>query len=388
MRWLLAACSVLALGFMRSMSCGQLDVRTHAREADTRVRAASRRPPALAGFPMAIRSEALGKRRLRGDFETPETLLVVYDRDWEASIQEIVDAAWGQTQVGLLVQREDLRRPKVGELSRRPHVEVLATKLDSPWVRDYGPLQLHDREADLLWIDFDYTWNRPSDDRVPRWLSRVMHARIEASNFAFDGGAVISNGEGLCAVSSPNLLEIGLSPDDRAELVSFLSTLGCETTAILPKIPGEGTGHADMIGQFVSATHVLVAAVDPEQDPEVSRRLDEAAESLLTAASLAGRPLAITRVPIPIGPGKFYSYVNLTKLRSRLLVPHFSEVGAELERRAHDALATAMPELALVPIEADQLITHGGAIHCATLGLGSTKRRHALRAPQKRKRRG
>ena len=97
----------------------------------------------------------------------------------------------------------------------------------------------------------------------------------------------------------------------------------------------------------------------------------EAADNLATAAELAGYDLSVFRVPIATSNEVFYSYVNATRLKTRLLIPSFPSQPRELERDAYDVLTAALPDLELVPIKSDAMVSRGGAVHCITLGLGS-----------------
>lgn len=131
----------------------------------------------------------------------------------------------------------------------------------------------------------------------------------------------------------------------------------------------------------------MVAELDARTHPLPAARLDEAAEQLLAAAAMANQPLEVSRVPVAMEGTRFYSYVNATRLRTRLLVPRFSFVPVELEQAAYRALRMALPGVELVTIDADKLISHGGALHCLTLGLGSSKGRLNGPAAAKRWRR-
>lgn len=312
-------------------------------------------------------------RVLRGDFEAPETLVLAYERDWVESIQQVIAAAAGQTQVLLLSSRGQSQTDTFRGLAAAPHVDVFTRGFDSPWVRDYGPLQTYELAKGTLWLDFGYVWNRAQDDQLPSVLSTRMQARLENPGFDLDGGAVISNGQGLCALTRTSLLDAGFVEPGTGELEVFLASLGCHATAILPAIPGEPTGHVDVVAQFLATDLVMVGLIDPSADTELARSLDAVAENLATTAELADYPLHVVRIPIQVSGETFFSYVNATRLRTRLLVPRFNEVPEELERDAHAVLARALPDVSIVPIDADVMVRQGGAIHCVTLGLGPTR---------------
>jgi len=154
-------------------------------------------------------------------------------------------------------------------------------------------------------------------------------------------------------------------------MANFLASLGCSTTAVLPTIPRETTGHADVVAQFLAADLAIVAWVDPDEEPELAPALDESADHLATAAELAGYDMSVLRVPIATSNEVFYSYVNATRLKNRMLVPSFASQPEQLQRDAYAVLTAAMPDLELVPIQSDSMVSRGGAVHCITLGLGN-----------------
>jgi len=309
---------------------------------------------------------------------------MAYEQDWLDSIQQVIVAAEGQARVLLLATPAQTQSNDFQHTVTPAHVDVLARNLDSPWVRDYGPLQTYELDSGPLWLDFNYAWDRPVDDRFPSTLSNQLHARLEHPIFELDGGAVISNGGGLCALTRTSLIDAGFTEPDSPERELFLAGLGCHATAILPVVPGEPTGHADVLAQFLAPDLVMVAWLDPSSNAEVSQALDVAAKHLQTAAELADYPLQIVRIPIQRSGDIFFSYVNATRLRTRLLVPRFNELPEELEEAAYSKLATALPGVSVVPIEADVMVHLGGAVHCVTLGIGPTEQLPApgVRAPR------
>jgi agmatine/peptidylarginine deiminase len=151
-----------------------------------------------------------------------------------------------------------------------------------------------------------------------------------------------------------------------------MRTLGCPTLAILPELPDETTGHVDVIAQFLSPTVAVVASVDPRADIQMAIALDEATERLAEAAELRGERLSIVRLPMEVDGEAFYSYVNSTRLKNRLLVPDYDRVSPQTQRLAYAKLKSALPTVELVPIKADMMADRGGAVHCVTLGLGPT----------------
>lgn len=196
-----------------------------------------------------------------------------------------------------------------------------------------------------------------------------MDMVIESSNYYLDGGAIISNGRGLCAMTIKSLDEASVDRPESEEFHAFRSALGCRELALLPALTGESTGHADIIAQFLAPDVVAVAAVDYNESSEISAELDQAVESLAAAANASGQHLRVVRLPLHVEGEVFYSYVNGTRLKKVYLAPSFKNVPPEMERKAYRIISAMIPEVRLLPVPADEMVKEGGAVHCVTLGL-------------------
>lgn len=307
----------------------------------------------------------------RGDWEPPDILLVVENSEWPESIEGIVRAARQDgTPAFVLIDRDDFEEDdNMSRLNEWKWTTTLKIPHDTPWIRDYGPLQLKTAGNNVRWIDFEYGGDRPLDDSVPREIADQMGFTIEKSEYYLDGGAIISNGHGLCAITETSLEEASVDRNDVPEFEAFRGVLGCDALAVIPSLTGESTGHADIIAQFLSPDIAAVAIIDNDKYPDLSAELDQAAESLLSAAHEAGQSLRVVRLPMYVDHEDFYSYINGTRLKRSYLVPSFSNVPDEIERMAYKNLMSALPGVILIPIPADYMAQKGGAVHCITLGI-------------------
>lgn len=319
-------------------------------------------------------------RMLRGDFEVPDRVLVVYTGSWpEATKQIATQVLESGTDLSMLLEVDSSRSKFTrlrGQLSKQygDRVEVLDAVVDTPWVRDWGPLQLR-RGEHSLWLDADYDdAERIADDQAPQWLAQRHAVALAELPWALDGGAFVSNGAGLCVLTFEYIEAQGISWDD-GDLGSLLDQLGCRATALIPTLVAEQTKHADMIAQFVSPTRLMLAQIIDEVGgrSEDAQRLEAALLGIRTAARALGLELDVVRVPTP--PSKRWqnprSYINGLRLADRYLMPSYPELGLAWERGARAAVQAAMGELLVVQIDTSEMIAIGGSIHCASLGLFS-----------------
>jgi agmatine deiminase len=318
----------------------------------------------------------------RGDWETPDRLLVVDDLEWRPSIKTIVEAALrDEIFVSVLVGQRAADQKMQKWIKQKKTAAILQVPHDTPWIRDYGPFQINHSDGSVRWIDFDYSSERPFDDLVPRELAKAMNMSIDDGHYYLEGGALISNGRGLCAMTMESLEEAPVDIIDPEAFETFRHALGCKVLAVVPALTGESTGHADIFAQFLAPHVAAVAIVDEHRFPDIADELDKVVLLLRAAAKAMDQTLRIVRLPMHIEDDVFYSYVNGTRLKKAYLVPSFEDVPVEMERDAYLALETVLPGIRLVPVPADSMVQRGGAVHCITLGLslaGSDRSGHYL----------
>lgn len=333
---------------------------------------------------VVIVSEPLDARRLRGDFEAPGRVLLVFTQDWPRTTERIAEQVLDSgSELGLVREADSSQAAYarvLAKLERRPgaHVEAYPQTVDTAWVRDWGPLQLRRGEQveRSLWLDADQR-GREHDDIAPRWLADHHGVDLSALPWALDGGALISDGAGLCVLSLEYLELRGITRDGdhaaSAALGQLLAELGCRASALVPTLIDEHTKHVDMIAQFVGPSRLMIATIKDELggQSEDALRLWAAELGIRQAASALGRSLEIVHVPTPPSePGSNpRTYVNGLHLADRYLMPSYPELGEAQERDALAAVQEAMGELPVVAIDASEMIAAGGALHCASLGL-------------------
>jgi agmatine deiminase len=307
----------------------------------------------------------------RGAWESPDILLLAEDFDWRDSLEIIIAAAYeDEILVYILADQDNFKKEAhLTLLNNQYKAQILKIPYDTPWIRDYGPIQLKALGNTIYWLDFDYPSERPHDNSVPQQLAEYMDIPVKHGDYYLEGGAIISNGRGLCAITEKSLDEASVDQTSPEELAAFKQLLGCRGLAILSALTGETTGHADIIAQFLSPDIVAVAMVDQDESSKLSAELEETVESLVATASAIGQKLSIIRLPIHIDGEYFYSYVNGTRLRNAYLIPSFRNVPLETELMAYRAIRSAIPEVKLIPVPADHMVQRGGAVHCITLGL-------------------
>lgn len=307
---------------------------------------------------------------LRGDWDTPSALLVVYNSSWSRALRRLLSFAKSDLPVYVLATPEDTHTSEFERwLDSVPFAGLVSIDLDTPWIRDYGPLEVQ-RPWGISWLDMSYApGDRPLDDAVPTLLGEVFETLHERESFSLDGGAIISNGRGLCGMTEASLSGLGLDTEDPELIEEFLETVGCRTLARLPELPSESTGHVDMVAQFLSPTQVAIAVPTRKSRRVVRSALARARVALEQAAVVHGQELEFVELPLVGRADRYYSYVNGLRTPGHYFVPSYSSVSRKVQAQAHRRLSKALDGIAVVGVDSDEMIASGGAIHCVTLGL-------------------
>lgn len=339
------------------------------------------------------------KRRLRyhtiADYAPSSALLMSHSQDWEPIIQDIIREV--DVPVYLVSEDQDEELSLRSALRRwsqdpRQQVSSLAYHVDSAWVRDYGPIQqVSTKTGRIRWLDGNYHKDRKLDDELPIYLSQVAKVPTKRLLLSMEGGALVSNGRGLCAATEEYVVSAGfyrhmLSPRSRDKV---LSDLGCKTLVLVPALPNEETMHVDLFFQFVRHDRIIVGDADQSLSPRAYHTLRVAKQRILKAAQVHGVHLKIYPVQIPrIDKEVYYSYINGIRINKRFLVPSFSEIHQSLELQSYEQLSIAMPGVEIVPIDVRELPQHLGLLHCIVLGLNlPQKNLSRMRKPRIKSRR-
>lgn len=316
------------------------------------------------------------ERVLVGDWESPSSVVLVYGDEWMETYRTLVEQLTEVVDVTVLIEEGQLHDEVEAGLDalledgRRVRVWSPEHAVDSSWPRDYGPLQVRESDGTITWLDALYTAERPLDDELPVHLADWYGNDVEPFEHSIDGGAVASNGRGLC-VSTEEYFELAdIDANDEPALQRMMMRLGCEGMVLVPALADEDTKHVDLMMQFLSPELVVVARFDPARAPDDALRADRAARAVALAAGEAGIPVRIERVDSPPPQDRQYpSFVNFLQVEGYALVPTYDSVDLELQRRALRQLADLMPARTVVPIPADDVLPHGGSVHCLTWGM-------------------
>ncbi|MEE4204926.1 MAG: agmatine deiminase family protein [Erythrobacter sp.] len=249
------------------------------------------------------------------------------------------------------------------------HVTLERRTYGDIWLRDTGPLVVvEDGERRAMRFAFNGwggKYEMPGDLRVGEEIARDAGLAVAHSPMILEGGAIDTDGTGLCVTTEQCLLNPNRNPGmSRAQIEAELAArLGFTRVVWL----GEGLvndhtdGHVDNLARFVGENRLVV--------PEATGRDDPNAAIYEDAARRAGEAgIEIVRIPSPgltlrdrmVEPA---SYVNFAITSNLVVVPTF---GSPHDEDGVAAIAALFPDRKTVGLRADAVLAGGGGFHCAS----------------------
>jgi len=297
---------------------------------------------------------------------------------WDRLWLDIIDAAWdgahlyiylhvdGHSDDGDVSRCQQMLQQHTG---RDPSQATWFTedddhRLDSIWIRDYGPFFVLDPHDDLNIVDAHYVrYDRDNDDAQPIHFADEYGIPRFDWGFATEGGNFLPNGHGICIVS--DTIE-GLNPQYSIPEIEqlYADYLGCDHLIILPPLD-DVTGHVDMWITWIDSDTLVVGEYTPSQDADSRAMIETAITDQLTGLvdPGTGNPIEIERIPMPDNDNGWVwrNYTNGIWIDDTYLMPVYDGFSSEQT----EATATFESHgVTVIPIDADVVITSAGALHC------------------------
>ena len=278
--------------------------------------------------------------------------------------------------VNMLVREEDY------DLSARlcgSTVNLLVQPVDDLWIRDTGPVFVHNRHGKLGGVGFNFNgWGdkqqHEDDAEVAEFVSERAKAEFIRSSLILEGGGIEVDGEGTAIITESCVLNPNRNPGvSKAECERELKRLlGLEKIIWLPGIAGKDItdGHTDFYARF---THpgTVVAGLELDSssfDYAVTRRH---LEILRAATDAKGRRLKVVTLEGPSTIRQTYAsddfaagYINFYVCNGAVIGPQFGDTRADANARA--LMRELFPGREVVQLNIDAIAAGGGGIHCTT----------------------
>lgn len=239
---------------------------------------------------------------------------------------------------------------------------------NSIWIRDYGPwfVRRHDNGQGI--VDFIYNRPRPLDDTIPRCISYAWHIPFYSSPITHAGGNYMTDGLGTGFAST--LIYQENSQYTQRQVDSLMKLYcGLDQFVVVPRINIEYTGHIDLWTKILNDTLIMVGSYAPGHSNYAL--LNANADSLSRCKNREGINYRIVRIPMPWSTSSAPpTYLNSLFVNNKILVPTWS---LPEDDSALSVYQNALPDYDVIGINCAAMSGSGGAIHCITMQVPSSK---------------
>ncbi|CAM3405802.1 MULTISPECIES: agmatine/peptidylarginine deiminase [Yersinia] len=258
-------------------------------------------------------------------------------------------------------------------------VELLICPLDDLWLRDTGPVFVHNAQGKKAGIDFNFNGcgNKQlhrQDAHVASFVTEQAGVERMTTNLVLEGGGIEVDGEGTAIITESCVLNQNRNPSlSKADCETELKRLlGLEKIIWLPGIKGKDItdGHTDFYARFTTPGTV-VAGYDPDPqsfDHEVTKKH---LAILRNARDAKGRKLNVVVLENPSDSRGEYAnhdfaagYINFYVCNNAVIAPEFGDKITDTAAKAQ--LKHLYPNRDIVMINIDGIAAGGGGIHCTT----------------------
>lgn len=251
-------------------------------------------------------------------------------------------------------------------------VEVVGIAIDDSWVRDTGPIYVHDgnERVALDWI-FNGWGNKfvPYDNDAKladAWAAHAGH-RAKRVDMVLEGGSINVDGVGRLVTTAQCLLHENRNPSmSREQIEARLRTeLGVNEVVWLPhglSMDDDTDGHVDNVAAFVAPGVLVMQGCSDES--QVDHRL--MAENRAVAERHGLSILEVPVLPVVQYAGRTVQvpYLNFYLVNGAAIVP---VAGHPADDEMLALLGEYMPHHDVIGLEVGGILAYGGGgIHCIT----------------------
>jgi len=236
-------------------------------------------------------------------------------------------------------------------------------KTDTIWIRDYGPRYIYQGNVRSI---VDHTYNRPraNDNKQPTYFGGALgHERYEIP-LTHGGGNYHLDALGLGYTTRLiNNENTNLSEQQIHDYWVDFQNLDTQFFTPLPSNI-DSTQHIDMWMQVISDDEVIISDWPAQSGSTQDNRCDNA------ATTMANLGFTVYRTPARSLNGTHYTYTNVVMCNNLVLIPRYSN--GTISQYNGQALATwqaAMPAKTIVQIDAQDIVTSAGVLHCIVMHL-------------------
>ena len=326
--------------------------------------------------------------------EVSEVIISSHLFEFGSIADSIVNAAEGQKiKVTILEDSNSILENWPEKKASLSQAAFLKVPHSGVWIRDFAPLNIKKSNAlntktQLKFADFEYLLEPTLDDQLPNYLSQSLQIPLLKIPIKLDGGNIIATSSDCFLsddfISANNNFQSHLQLEGIDEIKKDLGeTLGCRIN-LISNAPHP---HVDMYLKAINEHVLLVSEISDDlilylrklDYPDI-RNVEQVKDQLNRVVEQIPPQFKIVRIPMPAPSlGLFRNYTNSILLGKSVLMPSYrksrhisgfyidQEILEGLESRAR--LAYESLGLKVMSIDADKIISAGGALHCVALTI-------------------
>ncbi len=304
-----------------------------------------------------------------GEFEKCEGICFSWAGYSDLLTKLIVDASkHARVFVGASYNSATLKDTLVKAGANAENIEVIPSRLDSVWVRDFGPFVIHTEAKKREIIDCVYNRPRPNDDKFPQTIGDFLKIKVHPCKLILPGGNFQTDGHGVAI-----LTDVVFDPSEggdpnmtRADLEKYMKEFfGMKKVILLKKMKRDGTGHVDMFSKLLDDKNIILGEYATPSDGAENNYaiLNENAQTMANETNGLGEKFIVTRIPMPKYTGTSFSYTNSVFTNNLVMVPIY---GKPTDEQALEIYRKILPGHTVKGYDCNNIITANGAIHCVT----------------------
>ena len=248
-------------------------------------------------------------------------------------------------------------------------IDFLIKKTEDVWVRDNGPIFVHDANNNLTITNWKFNgWGSKApfayDNQIPTHVSNATGIPKVDVDMVLEGGAIEVDGAGTLMATRSSILNSNRNPgltQEQAEIF-FKHYLGVTNFVWLDGIAGLDITdmHIDGMARFVG-NHTIATVTKQYVAGFGEPTLVNDYKVMEAAKNANGDPYTLVELPVALQSEG--SYLNYYVGNEVVLVPNYNE---STDSEANAIIQQLYPDRQVVGIDVTELWEDGGAIHCVT----------------------
>lgn len=295
--------------------------------------------------------------------ETWPNNLAAAQAEFEAFVRTIAE-----TESVRLLTHENVKADLESRFASHPKIELIPLPTNDSWIRDYGPTFVKERASrEVVGINWIYNcWGEkyPPFDLDAKVAERILrHVGVQRvdSQLILEGGAIETNGEGVCISTRSCLFNSNRNGHySNEEILNELTDkTGCQAIILVDPNPIEGDdtdGHIDQVARFLDGRRLVVSSSQIERVQLALERTEFDSVGGIETFSLPDPGvIKLFDVVLPASYANFY-FANET-----VIVPQFHVPADEI---ALKMLSDLLPDRNVIGLPSVNLSAGLGSFHC------------------------